>query len=40
MLKDGGIAEVGTHAELLERKGEFHRLVEMQQSMSQIVMVA
>jgi ABC-type multidrug transport system fused ATPase/permease subunit len=30
------VAEVGTHDELLEKKGEFHRLVEMQQEMSKI----
>jgi hypothetical protein len=36
VLKDGKIEEVGTHAELLEKKGEFYRLVEMQQEMSKI----
>jgi ATP-binding cassette subfamily B protein len=36
VLKDGKVAEVGTHDELLEKKGEFHRLVEMQQEMSKI----
>ena len=36
VLKDGKIEEVGTHDELLEKKGEFHRLVEMQQEMSKI----
>ena len=37
-LHDGG--EVGTHAELLEKKGEFYRLVEMQQEMSKIKAIA
>jgi ATP-binding cassette subfamily B protein len=36
VLKEGKIEEVGTHAELLEKKGEFHRLVEMQQEMAKI----
>jgi ATP-binding cassette subfamily B protein len=40
VLKDGKVEEVGTHAELLEKKGEFHRLVEMQQEMSKIRAVA
>ena len=39
VLKDGKIAEMGTHEELLEKKGEFHRLVSMQQEMSKIVQV-
>jgi len=40
VLKDGKIAEMGTHEELLEKKGEFHRLVSMQQEMSKIVQLA
>jgi ATP-binding cassette subfamily B protein len=40
VLKEGKVEEVGTHDELLEKKGEFHRLVEMQQEMSKIKGVA
>ena len=40
VLKDGKVHEVGTHAELLEKKGEFHRLVTMQEAMTKIVQVA
>jgi ATP-binding cassette subfamily B protein len=36
VIKEGRIQEVGTHDELLEKKGEFHRLVELQQEMSRI----
>jgi len=36
VLKGGKIEEMGTHDELLEKKGEFYRLVEMQQEMSKI----
>jgi ATP-binding cassette subfamily B protein len=36
VLKSGKIEEIGTHDELLEKKGEFYRLVEMQQEMSKI----
>jgi len=36
VLKQGKIEEVGTHDELLEKKGEFHRLVQMQQEMSRM----
>jgi ATP-binding cassette subfamily B protein len=36
VFKAGEIEEIGTHDELLEKKGEFHRLVEMQQEMSRI----
>ena len=39
VLKDGGIAEVGTHEELVEAKGEFHRLVQVQQEMNRIIEV-
>ncbi|PYJ82555.1 MAG: ABC transporter, partial [Verrucomicrobia bacterium] len=37
VLKDGKVAEVGTHEELLEKKGEFHRLVQMQQAINRII---
>ncbi|MBO0798131.1 MAG: ATP-binding cassette domain-containing protein, partial [Blastocatellia bacterium] len=37
VLKDGEVAEIGTHEELLEAKGEFHRLVQMQQEMNKII---
>jgi ATP-binding cassette subfamily B protein len=39
LLKDGEIAEIGTHAELLEKKGEFSRLVDMQKEMSSVIAV-
>jgi len=39
VLKEGAVVEMGTHEELLEKKGEFFRLVEMQKSMSTIVEV-
>ena len=34
VLKDGQIAEVGTHEQLMASKGEFYRFVEMQQEMN------
>jgi ATP-binding cassette subfamily B protein len=34
VLKNGKIEEMGTHDELLEKKGEFHRLVQMQQDIA------
>ncbi|HYT59566.1 MAG TPA: ABC transporter ATP-binding protein, partial [Haliangiales bacterium] len=37
VLKDGKVAEVGTHEELIGKKGEFYRLVEMQQEMNKII---
>ena len=40
VLKAGKIEEVGTHDELMEKKGEFHRLVQMQQDMARIKGVA
>jgi ATP-binding cassette subfamily B protein len=39
VLKDGKVAESGTHAELLEKKGEFHRLVQMQEELTAIIAV-
>ena len=36
VLKGGEITEVGTHDELLAKKGEFHRLVEIQKEISQV----
>ena len=40
VLKAGKIEEVGTHDELMEKKGEFYRLVQLQQDMSRIAGVA
>jgi ATP-binding cassette subfamily B protein len=40
VLKDGKVAEIGTHEELLANKGEFHRLVQVQQEMNRIIEVA
>jgi len=37
LLKEGEVAEMGTHAELLEKKGEFYRLVEMQKELSSVI---
>ena len=39
VLKDGKVAEMGTHEELMEKKGEFHRLVSIQTKTSQIMEV-
>ncbi|MBO0857536.1 MAG: ABC transporter ATP-binding protein [Chloracidobacterium sp.] len=39
VLKDGKVVEVGAHEELLEKKGEFYRLVQMQQEMNKIIEV-
>jgi ATP-binding cassette subfamily B protein len=39
VLKDGRVAEVGTHEELIQKQGEFHRLVQMQQEMNRIIEV-
>jgi ATP-binding cassette subfamily B protein len=36
VLKNGQIEEIGSHDELLARRGEFYRLVEMQREMSRI----
>jgi ATP-binding cassette subfamily B protein len=40
VLKGGKIEEIGTHDELMEKKGEFFRLVEIQQEMSRIHAIA
>ncbi len=39
VLKDGKVAEIGTHAALMASEGEFYRLVKMQQEMNQIIEV-
>jgi len=39
VIKGGRIAEVGTHDELMEKKGEFCRLVELQRAISRITAV-
>ncbi|MEI7437690.1 MAG: ABC transporter ATP-binding protein [bacterium] len=39
VLKAGEVAEMGTHQELLDRKGEFYRLVELQRETSDIMAV-
>lgn len=36
VLKDGRVEEMGTHDELMEKEGEFHRLVKIQQETSKI----
>ena len=40
VLKEGKVVEIGTHEELVEKKGEFYRLVQMQQDMNRIIEVA
>ena len=40
VLEKGKIVEVGTHAELMEREGEFYKLVKTQQETSQAIAVA
>jgi ATP-binding cassette subfamily B protein len=37
LLKEGEIPEIGTHQELMDKKGEFYRLVEMQKEMSTVI---
>jgi ATP-binding cassette, subfamily B, bacterial len=40
VMDKGQIAEMGTHAELMEKKGEFFKLVETQSAVTQIIGVA
>ncbi|BDI29520.1 ABC transporter [Capsulimonas corticalis] len=40
VLDKGEIAEIGTHAELMEKKGEFFKLVETQSQVTQIIGLA
>src|SRR6185295_8650431 len=37
VLDSGKIVEMGTHAELMEKKGEFYKLVETQSAVTQII---
>ncbi len=37
VLKNGEVSETGTHQELLDKKGEFHRLVDLQRETSSIM---
>ena len=37
VLEKGEIVEIGTHAELMEKKGEFYKLVETQSQVTQIL---
>ena len=39
VIENGRVAEVGTHDELLQKRGAFYRLVQAQQQMNQIVTV-
>jgi len=39
VVEGGKIAEVGTHDELMERRGTFYKLVQAQQSMNEIVAI-
>ena len=39
LLKDGEVSELGTHQELIDKKGEFCRLVEMQKEMASVMAV-
>jgi ATP-binding cassette subfamily B protein len=36
VIKEGEIEESGTHAELMKKKGEYHRLVKMQSDMAKV----
>jgi len=36
-LDGGKISEMGTHAELMEKKGDFYKLVETQSQVTQIL---
>lgn len=40
VLEKGKIVEMGTHAELMEKRGEFHKLVQTQQETSAAIAVA
>ncbi|MYB38831.1 MAG: ABC transporter ATP-binding protein [Gammaproteobacteria bacterium] len=40
VIEDGRISEQGSHAELMEKRGTFHELVQMQQATSEIIAVA
>ena len=40
VLDEGEIVEMGTHAELMEKQGEFYKLVETQSHATQIIAVA
>ncbi len=40
VLEKGKIVEVGTHAELLEKQGEFYKLVQTQKETSAAIAVA
>jgi ATP-binding cassette subfamily B protein len=37
VLKDGKVAEIGSHEELVRAQGEFYRLVQLQQEMNRII---
>jgi ATP-binding cassette subfamily B protein len=37
VLDGGQIAEMGTHAELMEKQGEFYKLVQTQSQVTQII---
>ena len=39
VIDDGKVAEVGTHAELMEREGIFHKLVTTQQQTTAVMAV-
>ena len=37
MLDGGQIVEMGTHAELMDKQGEFYKLVQTQSQVTQII---
>ncbi|MCY3872398.1 MAG: ABC transporter ATP-binding protein, partial [Gemmatimonadetes bacterium] len=39
VMDAGRIVEMGTHRELLEKKGMFYKLVQMQEEISQIIAI-
>ncbi|MDE2954382.1 MAG: ABC transporter ATP-binding protein, partial [Gemmatimonadota bacterium] len=39
VMDAGRIVEIGTHHELLEKKGMFYKLVQMQEEISQIIAI-